>query len=61
MWAARSSRASAIAGACRCRPTGSFAAPLALPTGSFFYSQLLTRDGSGAVVASNPFVNLFTQ
>ena len=37
-----------------------FASPPAPLTGSLWYSQALTLDAQGAVVASNPFLNLFT-
>jgi hypothetical protein len=38
-----------------------FAAPPAPVTGVSFWSQVLTLDATGAVFASNAFVNLFTQ
>ncbi len=38
-----------------------FTVPPAPPVGVSFWSQLLALDGTGAVVTSNPFVNLFTQ
>ena len=40
--------------------TASFTAPPVPATGMFFYSQLLTIDGTD-IIASNPFLNLFTQ
>ena len=41
--------------------TTTFAAPPSPLTGSFYWSQFLTLDGSGAVITSNPYLNLFTQ
>jgi len=38
-----------------------FAAPIAPITGSPWWSHALTLDAQGAVVATNPFLNLFTQ
>ena len=39
----------------------SFTAPISPLTGSAFYSQVMTLNGAGAIVLSNPFLNLFTQ
>ncbi len=41
--------------------TATFPAPLAPATGSLWWSQAVSLDAQGAIVATNPFVNLFTQ